>query len=137
MPKTHNIVIRRLVELWNPWEALRIEKLSYDQSWLREVEPLTKYRDKLRGPAYHKGRIRFFLERIRAKETLEPICVDNYSTECPIPVVDDGNHRLIACMLTHKVSVSAYYKGRVDILNYLEGKKNNFPRIEFRQTSAA
>jgi hypothetical protein len=136
MPKVHKILIKRLTEVWNPWEALRIEKLSHNQAWLREVEPLRVYRDDLRGPAYHKRRIRFFLERIRAREELEPICVANYSPKYPLPCVDDGNHRLIACILTHQKYVAATYEGRLDVLRYLEGRRAGFPRVEFDAVAA-
>lgn len=119
--KTHFLLVQRLTEAWNPWEALGIKKLSHNQSWLRNTEPLYEYRNDLRGPVYHKRRIRLFLEQLRARVPLDPICVDNYSAEYPFPVVDDGNHRLIACMLAHQKYVPATYKGRQDILRYLKG----------------
>lgn len=120
MNKVKQLRVSRIAEIWNPWEALNIRKLSHNQAWLRQVEPLTEFRDDLRGKVYHKRRIRYFLECIRSREPLDPIIVDNFMDDRIS--VDDGNHRLIAHVLTHQEFIQAVYHGSSGMLRRLKSK---------------
>lgn len=77
------------------------------------------------------GRVRFFIEHIEAGKPLDPIIVDNYCNRghvYPEPVLIDGHHRLIAAKVTRLERIPANYSGRVDLLDYLTGKRRNFPK---------
>ncbi len=80
--------------------------------------------------SWHYGRVRFFIEELQAGRSLDPIEIDN---ECcgnhifPIPTVTDGNHRLVAANLFGTATIQATYGGRIDLLNYLTGRRKTAP----------
>jgi len=45
----------------------------------------------------------------------------------PIPILNDGHHRLVAYRLTKRRTIPAYYSGRVDLLEYLKGDRARKP----------
>lgn len=121
------LLVPRLQALWDPMDALC---LIQDTSWLETTRPLAKYREDRRGLVYHRRRIRYFVDLLRAGEELNPISVDNVCSDrhiYPIPVLLDGHHRLIASILEKRKTILAHYGGRVDLLRYLEGKRKSLP----------
>lgn len=122
------LLVHRLQALWDPLDALC---LIQDTSWLEAVRPLAKYRvEDRRGLAYHQRRIRYFVDLLRAGQELDPISVDNACNGMhiyPIPVLLDGNHRLIASIIEKRETIPAHYGGRIDLLRYLEGKRKSLP----------
>ena len=77
------------------------------------------------------GRIRYFRRLIREGVSLAPICVENstYNARFIIDVeIMDGHHRLCAAILERKRKIRADYGGRVDIMNYLRGKRKRLPQ---------
>ena len=133
-PLVNHLIVKRLCALWSPWSALDIEECT-DTKWVKfflmDLHPQTEFRDfDQRSVLYHLRRINYFVRQLQAGVALDPIVVDNMcygSRVYPTPVVDDGNHRLIAYILTDTAKVPAHYGGRVDLLRYLEGKKKSFP----------
>jgi hypothetical protein len=100
--------------------------------WLEGTKPLAKFRENKRGIAYHRSRIRYFVDLLRAGQELDPISVDNVCNGMhiyPIPVLLDGNHRLIACILVGCKTIPVEYGGRVDLRHYLEGKRKTLPSV--------
>jgi len=131
------LLVQRLWSLWNPVEALGLSPQDMRQfrtqvrSQVTKVPPLATFRQTRRGPKYHQGRIHYFMQCLKDGVELDPITIDN---DCgnnlilPVPVVADGNHRLIAHVLMGKPLIRAHYDGRVDLLRYLEGKRKTPPR---------
>ena len=76
------------------------------------------------------GRVRFFYEQLTAGKELDPIVVDNECSQYnvyPVPILIDGHHRLAASHLAAAKTIPANYSGRVDLLNYLTGKRKTAP----------
>jgi hypothetical protein len=124
---TTQVIIERLNGLVCPFSNLGLRPRHMD---LRGVTPITTYREERRGLKYHQGRILHFVHQLEAGEELDPIVLDN---ECsrnhvyPYPVLLDGNHRLISCILMRRPRIRAEYGGRVDLLRYLQGRRKTLP----------
>jgi hypothetical protein len=79
---------------------------------------------------WHFGRVRFFYDRFLAGKPVDPITVDNHCHNgiiYPEPDVLDGHHRLAGALYARVKRIPAYYSGRVDLLNYLKGKRKTVP----------
>lgn len=76
------------------------------------------------------GRIHHFVLELRAGKAVDPIELDNDCTWETIgpPIICDGHHRFIAALLAGIATIPATYGGRVDILNYLTGKRKTPPK---------
>lgn len=126
---SRRIIIDRLVSLWNPANALDLKPRHIDS--IEDVKPLATFKEfHRRGLRYHQRRVRYFLDSLQAGETLEPIVIDNYADRGRIyayPVVDDGNHRLIAHILAGHDTIQAEYSGRLDVLRFLQGYRKRPP----------
>lgn len=75
------------------------------------------------------GRIRYFYDQIKAGQKIDPIDVDNQCSHGrvhPVPIVLDGHHRLIAAVVA-RARIPVSYGGRVDLLDYLTGKRRHPP----------
>ena len=75
---------------------------------------------------WHLGRVRFLYDELIAGKDLEPVMVDNHCYGSHIyaePVLIDGHHRLAAHHFARRRTIPAYYSGRVDLLDYLTGKR--------------
>ncbi len=83
-----------------------------------------------RGPTYHRGRVRAILDKIEGGWTMDSIWVDNKrhgSQILPTAFIADGYHRFIAAGLLGWMRISAEYTGRVDVLAYLTGERDQIP----------
>lgn len=134
------IIVERLLKLYEPWRYLGCRQpLTLDM--LARVKPVSEYLDPMKreGPdmcglpgwRWHAGRVRHLYERILGGWEPDPIEIDNVCSGgavYPIPIVEDGHHRLIAAGLAARPSIQATYGGRVDLLNYLTGKTNRCPQ---------
>lgn len=82
-----------------------------------------------RDVGYHAPRVLAFVFRLRAGEQLDPITFDNSFDRWSLTglVLIDGHHRLIAAAVTRHTTVSCSYSGRVDLLEWLEGKRRLRP----------
>ncbi len=126
------LLVRRLVKLYSIGEAGEEFKLKARD--LRGVAPIAEFlpEDKrVTVPrSWHIGRVRHFYDLIKAGQAPDPITVDNVCYEnyiSPAPVVLDGHHRLVASVLAKALTIPAHYSGRVDVLDYLMGKRLRVP----------
>ena len=82
------------------------------------------------GRTGHFVQLQDCAEVLAAGEDVDPISID---CECdrwsiyPVPVLLDGYHRLAGALLSGTETLLAVYGGRVDLLNYLTGKRRNRP----------
>lgn len=136
-----HLLVGRLFRAYNPYwfersvfKGLTLRKL---QAWPPVTEHMDEYLrsdpDKFRTKkimAYDLGRVRHFVDRLKAGEELDPIEVDN---ECdgghiyPEPILNDGHHRLVAYRLVKRRTIPACYSGRCDLLDYLKGLRTRKP----------
>lgn len=88
-----------------------------------DVAPVT-------DPMWHAARIVYLTKNVHL--LLTPIEVDN---EChnnqiyPIPVLLDGWHRYFAHLYLGFETIRCTYGGLLDLLDYLEGKTDDFPEF--------
>jgi hypothetical protein len=136
--RVDHLIVRRLIKLYNYW----VVKSIYINVRLREVrkhKPVTEYVLEADRPdfatnhqrvAWHLGRVHHFFNELVDGKELDPIEVDNRCNRghiYPIPIIVDGNHRLIAYKLARRPTIPALYSGRVDLLEYLTGKRQRCP----------
>lgn len=129
---TDKFLLSRLLEFYDPEMALLGKHISTEQ--VDKAKPIARYVDSWdRKPTarWHLGRIKFFLDKFRNAEKIDPIEVDNevWRDQLYGPVVIDGHHRLIAAKLAGKQKIDCHYAGRVDFLRYLTGKRQKTPAI--------
>lgn len=82
------------------------------------------------GTDWDCGRVRFFIDCIKANKRLRPIEVDNecaHGAILPRPIVLDGHHRLVAARALQVPLIAVHYGGRIDVLDYLTGKTDKAP----------
>jgi hypothetical protein len=82
---------------------------------------------KTKSDDWHIGRVIYFINH---PEEIINIGVDNICNGMQItsiPIVTDGNHRLLAAMYLKLKKVHCLYGGRVDVLDYLMGKTKELP----------
>jgi len=78
--------------------------------------------------AWHAARCLWLAQNRAELET--PIEMDNHCYEgkvYPLPVLLDGWHRFFTHLLLKKEKIAVSYGGRVDLLNYLTGKRKTPP----------
>ena len=81
-------------------------------------------------PRYDYGRISFFVRRLRAKDSVEPIELDCFCDRhhiYPEVVVLDGHHRFCAHLLLQKRRLPVLFSGRIDVLEWLRGERRLCP----------
>lgn len=129
--QTEQIIAARLWKLCDTTWALNLFGTLKAADVLR-YEPISDFvagDERSDEAAWHFGRVRHFYDRIRNGLTVDPIDVDNRCVHghiYPIPVVLDGHHRLVAATLARK-RLAARYSGRIDLLDYLTGKRSRPP----------
>lgn len=82
----------------------------------------------LEDRAWHAARCLWLSEHPPELET--PIVMDNHcygGKVYPLPTIMDGWHRLFAHKLLKREKIAVSYGGRVDLLNYLSGKRKTPP----------
>lgn len=124
----HDIRVDRLLSVWNPFRALHIHIVDLSR-------PISECGytniEQLRSTEYHIGRVKYFIRKILQNIPIDPIEIDNMCDEHgihPEPILIDGNHRLGAHIITNKITIPTLYGGRVDVLNWLLGKRKTRPR---------
>jgi hypothetical protein len=134
-PDIDHLLVSRLWSLYAwperglPMRSMTVKKLLKYKSQPKYVSDDART---MKQPSreWDYGRVRFFHERLMAGKELDPIMVDN---ECrnghiyPEPVLIDGHHRLAASHLAGVKTIPASYSGRVDLLDYLTGKRKTAP----------
>ncbi len=122
--------VDRLLECYDPWEALGIKR----PATLAELgEARSGYQHDPgwgRCDTYHYPRIRTLMDDLNSGPAFAPISLDNYCSNgqvFPEVVLCDGHHRLCAADLAGSASILATYSGRLDLLDYLTGKRFTRP----------
>lgn len=132
------ILVQRLAEWIDPWATMQIGPHVYHR---RAVPPIEAYRSDpgihdgkdhgwWRTAFYHRGRALYFAELLAAGEAVDPISID---CECwgrtiyPVPVLLDGYHRLAGALLARAEKLPATFGGRVDLRDYLTGRRRTRP----------
>lgn len=89
------VSVEAILEVYNPWYTLGLHK-SETKTRVRRAVPHSEHiPEEDRNRDYHFGRIREFVRLLEAGQDLDPIEM----ALCPktgLPVLVDGNHRLIA-----------------------------------------
>ena len=130
MSRGRRIIVNRLVDMWDPLSALEIKKMSLRE--ISKIPPISEFQEMdSRDLRYHQGRVHHFVRCLAEGAALDPISIDNDCGDgyniLPFPVVYDGNHRLIAHILTERQTIQAHYGGRCDLLRYLQGYRKFAP----------
>lgn len=76
----------------------------------------------------HVRRVIYFINH---PNEIKNISIDNYCISnhiMPAPIIEDGNHRVLAAMCLRMKHIECEYGGRVDILDYLTEKTNEIPK---------
>lgn len=75
-----------------------------------------------RSKEWHIGRIIYFINN---PEKITPLDIDNEChgmTIMPVPIIEDGHHRLFALLYLRKIECEVRYSGLVSVLEYLKGE---------------
>ncbi|WP_097005313.1 hypothetical protein [Lacrimispora amygdalina] len=80
---------------------------------------------------WHIGRVIYFINHPDEIYNIQIDNICNGMTICPIPFIEDGNHRFMAAMWLNDKGkmdrVHCVYGGRMDLLDYLTGKTDELP----------
>jgi hypothetical protein len=117
------ILVKRLVQLYDAWDALGIPRVESVVGWRRTSSFSPRF-------SYHYGGVRYFQTRYEKRLEVDPIEIDNSCNGGrvqPLPVVIDGHHRLLGALLAGQEKIECYYSGRVDVLEYLKGECESCP----------
>ncbi len=122
---------------WNLNEVIRLDDISraIQEGKEEQSSPFGDcwhYRpSEARTTEWHIRRIIYFINH---PEEIRDIGLDNFCYEdyiFPIPVIEDGNHRILAAMWLNEhgkmEKVHCLYGGRLDLLDYLTGKIDECP----------
>ena len=127
------ILVDRFWDLYTQyWPSHFLVKLTVEKLVKYKAQPKYVSDDartwKQPSRAWDIGRVRFFYEELLAGKTVDPIMIDNVCEGGNVePSLLDGHHRLVASRLARVPTIPADYSGRVDLLNYLTGKRKTCP----------
>jgi hypothetical protein len=140
---SHKIVFCRLIESANInfdngfcWDKHQIRlsdiKNAIDQNIVGTSDP---YGDEWKHPVkaqkskkYHLKRVLYFVQNPTEIKDIE---VDNVCSDMviyPNALVTDGWHRILAAYYLNLEYITIKYGGRMDVLNYLKGKRKTPPK---------
>jgi hypothetical protein len=131
MTASHPILVKCLCQLYGGVFHYSLTKLTVPG--LLSFKPEAEYlpdESRVVTDTWHFGRVRFFYDAILAGKVLDPITIDNVCDRgriYPQPIVLDGHHRLAASFMATARTIPAWYGGRVDLLNYLMGRRETCP----------
>lgn len=126
--KIDHLLVRRFTRLYSWWFDESLYKGLKLKDLLRH-EPILEFASEAKRPddlKWHLGRVRHFYDELLLGRDLDPVTVDN---EChgshiyAVPLLIDGHHRLAGYWFARRRTIPAYYSGRVDLLEYLTGKR--------------
>ncbi len=116
------VKVHRLVSVYDAWAAIGLAyRIPRHKVYAAppQMEHLTYSQRDFR---YHIGRIRYFVDRIRAGNSIDPIEV--ITTPCRRQTeleVADGHHRLIAARALHVKTIACIYQGDRTAWDWLRG----------------
>lgn len=126
MPTT--VLVERLLSCFDPFYILDLDVETDDPMSYDPIVEFSTFDQRTRD--YHLGRIRYFVDRLLLGEELDPVEIDNACAGMrvlPVPVLLDGHHRLCAAAIVGARAVRASYGGRVDVKNWLSGRRASRP----------
>jgi hypothetical protein len=138
-----SILVERLFECYDPFARLFNSYYDYGIGAAARlpnfnlVKPTRRYRPDgfesrcpgERSQRYHRGRVAYFRDQFLARESVDPITMDNECASGHIygPIIVDGHHRFCGAILAREPRIEVFYSGRLDILYWLQGKTNKSP----------
>lgn len=132
MNRPQTILTKRLREYIAPWMGLGAKPIT--RRGLQRHLPVEYCEPAARDANYDYGRLRYFYELLRAGGKIDPIEIDNVCSPSwppyilPEPLIDDGHHRFWAALLANVERIPVSYSGRMDVLRYLQGKRETPPQ---------
>lgn len=123
------ILVERLLSCFDPFDVLDLDSEKDDPL---SCDPIAEFRTfNRRTRRYHLGRIHYFINRLLLGEELDPVEIDNACAGryiLPIPILLDGHHRLCAAVIVGERTIQTNYGGRVDVKNWLSGRRAQRPK---------
>lgn len=138
--KIDHLIVERLWGMyWSRWicDSFYAGAVVGDILRYKPAEYVSEFNKRRETKSWNFGRVRYFYDAIKAGKPIEPVIVDNYCDGghiYPEPLLDDGHHRLVAHHFAKARTIPAYYSGRIDLLNYLKGKRKSKPTTLGYQT---
>jgi hypothetical protein len=117
------LLMDRVCALYDPQGVLEALGLPEGTAWIQATKAVPNHRYR-RGPKYHQGRVRHFLDQLTCGQELDPIEVCHLTPEF---FLSDGHHRFAAHFYAGAPTILATYSGREDVLRYLEGRRKTCP----------
>lgn len=111
----------------SPDEHSFVQRMDSFESWPDFVTDYNRDEDDV----YNFGRVIYFIDQIKAGIVIDPIaldCVCNNGRVYPEPLIIDGWHRFAAHVIAKAPTIRASFSGRVDLLDYLIGKRKTCPQ---------
>lgn len=126
------LLLERLCALYSQQEVQEALELPQGMGWLKDTTEVARHSYR-RGPKYHRGRVRYFVDLLVSGHPLDPIEVGSDLPLkgvriTPVVFIVDGHHRFLAHCYVKAQHILAEYKGRPDVLRYLEGKRKTCPK---------
>jgi len=128
-------LLEYIPESFDPWGCKRRFKLTMvndvDAASLKDYdadEPHDSFMSAITNPKWHAARILWLIRS--GKDLNDPISIDNKTSHGhvhPQPIILDGWHRFFAHRFLGKKRIPVLYGGRVDLKNYLAGKRQKPP----------
>lgn len=129
-----SILVNRLLRHYDPFDFLfgkshrDLTDEFFNVPWVGFVPGW----DRSKHKNYDRRRIAYFIRKLRAGESIDPIELDNEifgrSTWGPL-IITDGHHRACAAILVRRRRIHCEYSGLVATLKWLkgEGRANSPP----------
>ena len=117
--------MERLCDLYDPQGVIEAFELPDGAEWLKSESPIPNHRNR-RGPRYHRGRVRHFMNQLLDGVELDPVEVCHASPEF---FLSDGHHRFMAHVYAKWPTIRVTYLGDNAVLRYLEGRRSTCPSL--------
>ena len=133
--RVERVLVARLLEYFDVEEYFGmiwgVSPLPFiDSVNFLETEPYDPYKFNEWSPERHAARVRYLMSPASGNDSEKPIFVDNHCDWNIIyaePIIEDGNHRFLAHILSNKKWINVEYGGRCDLLDYLTGRSDEKP----------
>jgi hypothetical protein len=120
----YNVIVDRLLRVYDPLDALRLPDIEEVKNLVSKAVPEAFYAHHgARDPDYDVGRIRYFVDVLRADGFMDPIKINNdwAMNKFAGVVLVDGHHRLLGAYFAGAETIPAQYAGIVNVLDWLTG----------------
>lgn len=122
------ILVDRLLDHYDPFSGLGINEETV-RTRLFDVRTQRHFMDREDTLDWHIGRIAHFVQLFWEDEMPDPIEIDAVCDRGHIygPTVVDGHHRLCAAKIANAKKIKAIYGGRIDVRDFLTGRRKTYP----------